>query len=314
MSNKIQECKLLIIGGGPAGYAAAIYAARASLKPLQVLGYQPGGQLTITTDVENYPGFPEGILGPVLMQQIQKQAERFGTEMVSSTIINKVDFSSSPFACVADNGITYRAESVIIATGAEARWLGIPSEEQYRGYGVSSCATCDGFFFRNKKVLVVGGGNTALEESLFLSKFVSEVTIVHRRDAFKAEKILQERLFNSPKIKVKWNCVLEEVLGEKEPLKVTGARLRNVQNGLLEDMEVSGIFIAIGHIPLTKPFLGQLKTDGEGYIVTVPGTTRTSVPGVFAAGDVQDKIYRQAITAAGQGCMAALEAERYLEG
>ncbi len=303
--------KVLIIGSGPAGYSAAIYAARASLEPILVQGMQPGGQLTITTEVENYPGFAEAIQGPWLMEQMQGQAEHVGTNIISDHI-KEVDFSSRPFKAVGESGDTYSGDTVIISTGAQAKWLGLPTEEKYQGFGVSGCATCDGFFFRNKKVMVIGGGNTAVEEALYLTNHASEVVLVHRRDSLRAEKILQDRMMKHPKISVMWDSTLEEVLGDEDPLNVTGARIRNVNTGELKDHAVDGIFIAIGHKPNTAMFKGMLKSDDEGYLITKPDSTATDIEGVYAAGDVQDKIFRQAVTAAGTGCMAALEAERFL--
>lgn len=306
--------KVLIIGSGPAGYTAAIYAARANLKPVQVLGLQPGGQLTITTDVENYPGFADMIQGPWLMEQMKAQAEHVGTQMVHDYIID-VDFSKRPFVCKADSGTTYIAETVIICTGAKARWLGLPEEKDFMGLGVSACATCDGFFYRNKEVAVIGGGNSAVEEALFLTNFCSKVTLIHRRDSLKAEKIAQDRLFNNPKINVIWDSAVDEILGNKQGQDnpgVTGVRLKNVKTGETSTLSVHGIFVAIGHDPATEVFKGKLKMDDHGYIVTAPDSTATDIPGVFAAGDVKDKIYRQAVTAAGMGCMAALEADRFI--
>ena len=308
-----RHARVLILGSGPAGYTAAIYAARALLKPLLVQGIQPGGQLTITTDVENYPGYADVIQGPWLMDQMRAQAEHVGTEMVSDHIV-AADLRQRPFRLVGDSGTTYSCDVLIIATGAQASWLGLPGEEAFKGFGVSACATCDGFFFRNKKVLVVGGGNSAVEEALFLTRFASEVVVVHRRDAFRAEKILQQRLFANPKIKVRWNTVLDDVVGTSEPKGVTGARLRDVNTGAVETVEVDGIFIAIGHKPATELFQGQLEMRRGGYIVTAPNSTATAIPGVYAAGDVTDDVFRQAVTAAGLGCMAALEAEKYLAG
>ncbi|WP_114375442.1 thioredoxin-disulfide reductase [Elioraea thermophila] len=302
---------VLIIGSGPAGYTAAIYAARAALRPVVVCGLQPGGQLTITTDVENYPGFAEPVQGPWLMEQMRLQAEHVGARIVEDIIVS-VDLSRRPFEANGDSGRLYRGDTLILATGAEARWLGLPSERKFRGFGVSACATCDGFFFRGKKVAVIGGGNSAVEEALFLTHHAAEVTLIHRRDSLRAEKILQSRLFANPKISVIWNHVVDEILGSDDPLGVTGLRLRHVTTGETREIEVDGVFIAIGHVPNTGLVRGQLELDAEGYVVTVPGSTRTSIPGVFAAGDVQDKVFRQAVTAAGTGCMAALEAERYL--
>ncbi|BCI67985.1 thioredoxin reductase [Acetobacter aceti NRIC 0242] len=305
---------LLIIGAGPAGYTAAIYAARANLKPVLVAGMQPGGQLMITTDVENYPGFASAIQGPWLMEQMAAQAEHVGTQIVHD-LVTEVDFrSGSPFRITLDGGDVYLARSVIIATGAQAKWLGIPSEKALQGAGVSACATCDGFFFRGKKVAVVGGGNTAVEEALYLTHHASHVTLIHRRDSLRAEKILQDRLEANPKISVVWNSVVADILSAGTPPTVTGVKLLNTLNETLSTLDVEGVFIAIGHAPNTKLFHDQLMLDAEGYIMTEAGTTRTSVPGVFAAGDVQDKIYRQAVTAAGTGCMAALDAERHLGG
>jgi len=303
--------KVLIIGSGPAGYTAAIYAARANLKPTLVAGLQPGGQMTITTDVENYPGFADVIQGPWLMEQMQKQAESVGTNMVHD-IINDVDFSNRPFTCTGDSGDTYTADAVIIATGAQARWLGLESEQKFMGFGVSACATCDGFFFRDQNVALVGGGNTAVEEALYLTNHASKVTVIHRRDAFRAEKIMQDRLFANPKVEVMWDHVLDEVTGESDPPGVSGARVRNAKTDATTDLDVNGVFIAIGHDPATAVFKGHVKMDDEGYILTAPNSTATEIPGVFAAGDVVDKVYRQAVTAAGMGCMAALEAEKFI--
>ncbi|NKB54939.1 MAG: thioredoxin-disulfide reductase [Alphaproteobacteria bacterium] len=303
--------KVLIIGSGPAGYTAAIYTARANMQPTLVAGLQPGGQMTITTDVENYPGFADVIQGPWLMEQMQKQAEHVGTKMVHD-IINSVDFTSRPFTCLGDSGDTYTADSVIIATGAQARWLGLESEQKFMGFGVSACATCDGFFFRDQEIALVGGGNTAVEEALYLTNHASKVTVIHRRDAFRAEKIMQDRLFNNPKVEVKWDHVLDEVMGDSNPPGVTGARIRNVKSGDATDLDVTGVFIAIGHDPATGVFKGHVDMDDENYILTAPNSTATNIPGVFAAGDVVDKIYRQAVTAAGMGCMAALEAEKFI--
>ena len=303
--------RVLIIGSGPAGYTAAIYAARAGLEPLLVQGLAPGGQLTITTDVENYPGFADVIQGPWLMEQMFEQAQKVGCRMVYD-IISEVDFSKRPFVCVGDSGDRFVADAVIIATGAEAKWLGLESEKKFQGFGVSACATCDGFFFREKEVLVVGGGNTAVEEALYLTNHASKVTVVHRRDQFRAEKILQDRLFRNAKIEVVWDTVLDEVKGEEDPLGVTGVALRNVKTGAIVEKALDGVFVAIGHRPNTDIFKGQIDMDGEGYITPLDASTRTNVPGVFAAGDVRDKIYRQAVTAAGMGCMAALDAEAWL--
>jgi thioredoxin reductase (NADPH) len=306
-----KHAKVLILGSGPAGYTAAIYAARAMLEPVVVQGSQPGGQMTITTDVENYPGFADVIQGPWLMEQMRAQAEHVGTEMVMDLIV-KVDLKARPIRLEGDSGDTYTCDALIIATGAQARWLGLPSEERFKGYGVSACATCDGFFYKGKRVAVIGGGNTAVEEALFLTNFADKVTVVHRRDSFRAEKILQERLFRNPKVEVVWSSVLEEVQGADSPRGVTGAVIRNVATGETTRLDVDGVFIAIGHAPATELFKGQLEMTPSGYLVTAPDSTRTSIPGVFAAGDVKDEVFRQAVTAAGMGCMAALEAERYL--
>lgn len=303
--------KVLIIGSGPAGYTAAIYAARASLEPTLVRGLQPGGQLTITTDVENYPGFADAVEGPWLMEQMEAQAKNVGTNLIDDVIL-EADFSSRPFTCKGDSGDTYTADSVIISTGASAKWLGLESEQALMGMGVSACATCDGFFYREKEVAVVGGGNTAVEEAIYLTNHASKVTLLHRRDELRAEKILQERLFKNPKIEVMWDSVPDEILAGGMPAGVTGVRVKNVKSGELSELSVDGVFIAIGHQPNTEMFKGQIDMDSEGYITTQAGTAATNIPGVFAAGDVQDKIYRQAVTAAGTGCMAALEAERYL--
>ena len=303
--------RLLVVGSGPAGYTAAIYAARAMLEPVLVAGLQPGGQLTITTDVENYPGFAETIQGPWLMDQMRAQAEHVGTRLISDIIVS-ADLSRRPFRLVGDGGDVYLADTLVIATGAQAKWLGIPSERHFQGFGVSACATCDGFFYRGKEVMVVGGGNTAVEEALFLTNFASKVTVVHRRDAFKAEKILQNRLFAHPKIEVVWNSVVDEVLGRDDPRGVEAIRLKNVATGKTEIRQVHGLFVAIGHAPATELFADQVKLKPSGYIWVEPGSTRTSVPGVFAAGDVSDDVYRQAVTAAGMGCMAALEAEKFI--
>ncbi len=303
--------KVLIIGSGAAGYTAAIYAARASLEPTLVQGLQPGGQMTITTDVENYPGFADVIQGPWLMDEMAKQAAKVGTRMVFD-LITDVDFSQRPFTCRADSGDVYTADTVIIATGAQARWLGLESEERLKGGGVSACATCDGFFFRGREVAVIGGGNSAVEEALYLANLASRVTLVHRRDQLRAEQILQKRLFANPKVEVVWDSVLEEIVGSGEPAAVSGVRLRHVKSGDATEIPVDGVFIAIGHDPATQLFRGRVAMDAEGYILTAPDSTATDVPGVFAAGDVKDKIFRQAVTAAGMGCMAALEAEKFL--
>ncbi len=305
------HAKVIIIGSGPAGYTAAIYAARAMLEPIMIQGIQPGGQLTITTDVENYPGFADVIQGPWLMEQMQKQAEHVGTKIVTDHV-NAVDLKQRPFRLTCNSGDVYLADALIIATGAQARWLDLPSEQKFKGYGVSACATCDGFFYRNKEVIVIGGGNTAVEEALFLTNFASKVTVVHRRDAFRSEKILQDRLFKNPKIDVIWDTVLDDVMGSDNPLKVNRVRLKNVKTGAVSERTVDGVFIAIGHTPASELFAGQVQMKPAGYIVTAGHSTATSVPGVFAAGDVTDDIYRQAVTAAGQGCMAALEAEKFL--
>jgi len=303
--------RVLILGSGPAGLTAAIHTARASLEPMLVHGIQPGGQMTITTDVENYPGFAEVIQGPWLMEEMQKQAEAVGTKMVADTI-TEIDLSRRPFHAVGDSGDTYTADALIIATGAQAKWLGLPSEEKFKGFGVSACATCDGFFFRNRQVAVIGGGNTAVEEALYLTNHASKVTLVHRRDALRSEKILQDRLFKNPKVEVRWDSVLEEVVGADDPLGVTGATLRNTKTGETETLPVDGVFVAIGHTPNTELFKGALDMDNEGYLLTKPDSTQTNIAGVYAAGDVQDNIFRQAVTAAGTGCMAALEAEKFL--
>jgi len=305
------KSKLLIIGSGPAGYTAAIYAARASLEPHLVAGLEPGGQLTITTDVENYPGYADVIQGPWLMEQMKEQAEKVGTKLFNDIIVD-VDFTRRPFVCRGDGGDEYIADTVVIATGAKARWLGLPSEEKFMGYGVSACATCDGFFFRGKEVGVIGGGNTAVEEALYLTNHATKVTLVHRRDELRAEKILQERLHKNDKIEIAWDSVLEEITGDEDPIGVTAMRLRNVKTGATTDTPVDGVFVAIGHDPATELFKGKVRMDDEGYILTAPDSTATDIPGVFAAGDVKDKVFRQAVTAAGLGCMAALEAEKYL--
>ena len=308
----MKHTKALIIGSGPAGYSAAIYTARANLKPILVAGMQPGGQLTITTEVENYPGFADVIQGPWLMEQMQKQAEHVGTEIIFDHIA-EVDFSKKPFTAKDESGNVYTADTVIICTGAQAKWLGLESEQKFQGFGVSGCATCDGFFFRGKEVAVVGGGNTAVEEALYLTNHASKVTVIHRRDSFRAEKILQDRLFKNPKVEVIWDSAIEEIVGTEEPNSVTGARIKNVKTGTITDHKFDGIFIAIGHSPNTGIFKDKVKMDAEGYILTTAGSTKTNIDGVFAAGDVQDKIFRQAITAAGTGCMAALEAQKFIE-
>ena len=305
------HAKIVIIGSRPAGYTAAIYAARAMLDPVLIQGIDTGGQLTTTTDVENYPGFADVIQGPWLMEQMQRQAEHVGTKMVADHV-NKVDLGRRPFRITCDSGDVYLADTLVLATGAQARWLDLPSEQKFRGYGVSACATCDGFFYRDKHVLVVGGGNTAVEEALFLTNFAKTVTVVHRRDTFRAERILQERLYQNPKISVLWHTVLEDVVGDDAPLKVKAAVLRNVKTNEIEKRSIDGIFIAIGHSPATALVTGQVEMKPSGYIKTAPHSTATSVPGLFAAGDVADEVYRQAVTAAGLGCMAALEAEKFL--
>ena len=303
--------QVLIIGSGPAGYTAAIYAARAMLKPTIVQGLQPGGQLTITTEVENYPGFGDVIQGPWLMEQMEQQAKNVGTNIVND-MITKVDFSKKPFSAESESGTVYTADAVIISTGAQARWLGLPSEEKFQGYGVSACATCDGFFFKEKEVVVIGGGNAAVEEALFLTSFASKVHLVHRRDALRSEKILQERLFKNEKINIIWNSEVDEIIGDDNPKNVTGIKLKSTIDKSLTDLKVDGVFIAIGHDPATQIFKSQINMDDGGYIITKPDSTLTNIDGVYAAGDVKDKTYRQAVTAAGMGCMAALEAEKYI--
>src|SRR6201993_4519864 len=303
--------KILIIGSGPAGYTAAIYAARANLRPLLVAGLQPGGQMTITTDVENYPGFAEIIQGPWLMEQMRQQAEHVGTRVIIDLIV-EIDLGHRPFVATGDSGDLYVGDTGVIAPGAQARWLGLPSEEIFRGFGVSACATCDGFFFRGKDVVVVGGGNTAVEEAIYLTNHARQVTLIHRRNALRAEKILQERLFRNPKIGIIWDSVVEEILGIREPPQVTGVRLRNLRTGALSDLPCDGVFVAIGGLGVTGFVGGQLPPGGEGYAITRPDSTETAIPGVYAAGDVKDKVFRQAVTAAGLGCMAALEAEKFL--
>ena len=305
--------KVVILGSGPAGATAAIYAARAMLEPVLIAGLQPGGQLTITTEVENYPGFAEAIQGPWLMEQMQAQAEHVGTKMIHDTIAS-VDLARRPFTLIGDSGDRYLAETLIIATGAQANWLGLGTEEKFKGFGVSACATCDGFFYRGKRVAVVGGGNTAVEEALFLTNFADKVTLIHRRDALRADKTNQARLHAHPKIDVLYDTQIDEVLGTQDPLGVTGVRLHNNKTQEKHALAIDGLFIAIGHSPATELFKGQVEMDADGYIKTAPDSTRTNVPGVFAAGDVKDKIFRQAVTAAGMGCMAALEAERFLAG
>ena len=305
------HAKVIIIGSGPAGYTAAIYAARAMLEPVMIQGLQPGGQLTITTDVENYPGFADVIQGPWLMDQMKAQAEHVGTRIVND-LITSVDLDVRPFRLHGDSGEVYTCDALIIATGAQAKWLGLPSEQKFQGFGVSACATCDGFFDRDKQVVVVGGGNTAVEEALFLTNFASKVIVVHRRDEFRAERILQDRLFKHPKIEVRWNTEIADVTGSAMPPSVNGVILRDVRTGQTSELAADGVFIAIGHAPATAIFAGKLDMKPGGYLQVAPGTTNTNIPGVFAAGDVTDDVYRQAVTAAGMGCMAALDAERYL--
>ncbi len=305
------HAKVVIIGSGPAGYTAAIYAARAMLQPVLIQGIQPGGQLTITTDVENYPGFADVIQGPWLMQQMEQQAAHVGTKIVTDHV-NALDLAHRPFRLTCDSGDVYLAETVILATGAQARWLGLPSEDKFKGFGVSACATCDGFFYRDKEVFVIGGGNTAVEEALFLTNFASRVTLVHRRDSLRAERILQERLFKHPKIRVIWDSAVEEICGADNPPKVTHIRLKNLKTGEVTEHRADGFFVAIGHAPATELVAGQVKLTPSGYVDVAPHSTATSVPGLFAAGDVADETYRQAVTAAGMGCMAALEAERFI--
>ncbi len=309
--SKTRHARLIIVGSGPAGYTTAIYAARAMLSPVLISGFEPGGQLMITTDVENYPGFAEPIQGPWLMEQMRAQAEHVGTELVSD-YVTKAELGQRPFRLTCDSGNVWTCDALVIATGAKAKWLGTPSEEKFKGYGVSACATCDGFFYRGKEVIVVGGGNSAVEEALYLANLAAKVTVVHRRDSFRSEKILADRLFGNPKIEVVWNSAIDEILGVENPLGVTGVRLKNVLTGVTEERKVDGVFVAIGHAPASELFAGQVEMKANGYIKTVPGTTQTNIPGVFAAGDVADDIYRQAVTAAGLGCMAALEAEKYL--
>ncbi len=306
-----RHAPVIIIGSGPAGYSAAIYAARAMRKPLLIAGLQPGGQLTITTEVENYPGFADVIQGPWLMEQMRAQAEHVGTEIVQDLIV-KAELDQRPFKLTGDSGQVYLADALIIATGAQAKWLGLPSEQKFQGFGVSACATCDGFFYRGKEVAVIGGGNSAVEEALYLAHLASKVTLVHRRDSLRAEKVLQERVFNHPRIEVVWDHELEEIEGDSDPLGVTGIVITNVKTGEREERKLDGVFVAIGHAPATELFTGQVDMKENGYIKVKPGTTETNVPGVFAAGDVADDVYRQAVTAAGLGCMAALEAEKYL--
>jgi thioredoxin reductase (NADPH) len=305
------HARLIVLGSGPAGYTAAVYAARAMLEPILIAGIQPGGQLTITTDVENYPGFAEAVQGPWLMDEMQRQAERFGTRVVSDHIA-EVDLDHRPFRLRGESGQQWTCDALVIATGAQAKWLGIPGETHLKGHGVSACATCDGFFFRGKEVVVVGGGNTAVEEALFLTNFATKVTIVHRRDAFRAERILQERLLANPKVAVRWNAVVDDIVGAGTPPAVSAVRLRDSTTGAVSEVAADGVFIAIGHAPATELFVGKLDLTPGGYIKVRPGTSLTEIPGVFAAGDVTDDVYRQAVTAAGMGCMAALDAERFL--
>ena len=312
MNNKTtKHTKVLILGSGPAGYTAAIYAARALLKPILVFGSEPGGQLTTTTDVENFPGFAKVIQGPWLMEEMKGQAKAVGTEMIQDHI-SKVDLSNKPFTAHGDSGQIYTADSIIISTGAQARWLNLESEQKFRGFGVSACATCDGFFFKDKEVAVVGGGNAAVEEAMFLTKFASKVKLIHRRNELRAEKMLQEKLKANKKIEIIWDSVVHEVLGSKEPKGVHGLKIKNVKDNKISELKLDGLFVAIGHDPATSLFKNQLKMDKEGYLITKPDSTQTNIPGVFAAGDVKDKIFRQAVTAAGMGCMAALEAEKHL--
>ena len=309
--NLTKHTKVLIIGSGPAGYTAAVYAARAMLKPILVHGFQPGGQMTITTDVENYPGFADVIQGPWLMDQIKDQAKAVGTDLVDDHI-SSVNLKTKPFEAFGDNGKKYTADSIIISTGAKARWLNLKSEQEFKGFGVSACATCDGFFFKEKEVAVVGGGNAAVEEAIFLTKFASKVKLIHRRDSLRAEKLLQKKLMDNKKIEIIWDSVVEEVIGDQKPKNVKGIKIKNVKSNKTEELKIDGLFIAIGHDPATSLFKNHLEMDKEGYLITKPDSTATNVPGVFAAGDVKDKIFRQAVTAAGMGCMAALEAEKFL--
>ena len=310
-NNSKKHSKVLIIGSGPAGYTAAIYTARAMLKPILVHGSEPGGQMVTTTDVQNYPGYSDIIQGPWLMDQMKDQAKAVGTDMIQDHI-KKVDLSKRPFAAIGDSGQEYTADSIIISTGAQARWLNLKSEQEFRGFGVSGCATCDGFFFKDKKVAVVGGGNAAVEEAIFLTKFATKVTLIHRRDKLRAEKMLQKKLMENKKIEIIWNSTLEKVIGTKNPKGVTGIKIKNVKTNKITQIDIHGLFIAIGHDPATSLFKGQLNMDKEGYLITKPDSTETNRPGVFAAGDVKDKIFRQAVTAAGMGCMSALEAEKFL--
>ena len=312
MNKKLtKHTKVLIVGSGPAGYTAAVYAARAMLKPTLVHGIEPGGQLSLTTDVENFPGFSKVIQGPWLMDEMKEQAKAVGTELIEDHI-KEVDLKSKPIKTIGEGGQIYTADTLIISTGAQARWLNIKSEQKFRGFGVSACATCDGFFFKNKEVAVVGGGNAAVEEAVFLTKFASKVKLIHRRNKLRAEKLLQKKLMDNKKIEIIWDTVVEDVLGDKEPKNVKGLKVKNVKSNKVSELKVDGLFIAIGHVPATSLFKGQLDMDKEGYVVTKPDSTVTNIPGVFAAGDVKDKIFRQAVTAAGMGCMAALEAEKFL--
>ena len=309
--NSTKHSKLMILGSGPAGYTAAVYAARAMLKPVLIHGIQPGGQMTITTDVENYPGYAKVIQGPWLMDQMKEQAKSVGTELIEDHIKN-VDLSKTPFKAVGDSGKVYTSDSLIISTGAKARWLNLKSEEEYKGFGVSACATCDGFFFKEKEVAVVGGGNSAVEEALFLTKFASKVKLIHRRNKLRAEKMLQKKLMDNKKIEIIWDSVIEDVIGQKDPKNVTGIKIKNIKSNSVSELKIDGLFIAIGHDPATSLFKGQLDMDKDGYIITKPDSTATKIPGVYAAGDVKDKIFRQAVTAAGMGCMSAIEAEKFL--
>ena len=309
--NSTKHAKVLILGSGPAGYTAAVYAARAMLKPVLVHGIQPGGQMTITTDVENYPGYAEVIQGPWLMDQMKEQAKAVGTELIEDHI-KSVDLSKNPFKVIGDSGKIYTADALIISTGAQARWLNLKSEEEYKGFGVSACATCDGFFFKEKEVAVVGGGNSAVEEAIFLTKFASKVKLIHRRDKLRAEKLLQTKLMRNKKIEIIWNSIVEDVMGQKDPKNVTGIKIKNLKTNSISELKIDGLFIAIGHDPATSLFKEQLDMDKDGYIITKPDSTATKIPGVYAAGDVKDKIFRQAVTAAGMGCMSALEAEKFL--
>ena len=309
--NPTKHTKVLIIGSGPAGYTAAVYAARAMLKPILVYGIEPGGQMSTTTDVENYPGFADVIQGPWLMEQMRDQAKAVGTELIEDHV-SSLNFKSSPFEAAGDSGQKYTADTIIISTGAQARWLNLKSEQEFRGFGVSACATCDGFFFKDKEVAVVGGGNAAVEEAMFLTKFATKVKLIHRRDQLRAEKLLQKKLMNNKKIDIIWDTVVEDVLGDKEPKNVKGLKIKNVKTNKVSEIKIDGLFIAIGHDPATSLVKGQLDMDKEGYVITKPDSTITNIPGVFAAGDVKDKIFRQAVTAAGLGCMAALEVEKFL--